>query len=162
MHLLINELSVETVLETGTSLGINTLYLGRTSAKKVVTLEASPIISELAKKEFGRLGESKIILEFGDITKTFEPSIVRHEPDLIFLDADHRGSTIKRQIEQIMKLPKQVVCIVIHDIYWSKDMRDVWKEFVSDDRFDLSVDIFQAGLLFPHKDIEKQQFTLRF
>jgi len=162
MHLLVNELGAKTVLETGTSLGINTLYLSRASSEKIVTMEASPIISELAKKEFASLNESKITLEFGDITKTFEPAIIRHEPNLIFLDADHRGSTIRRQIEQIMKLPKLVDCIVIHDIYWSESMRDVWNELVLDRRFELSIDIFQAGLLFPHKDIEKQQFTLRF
>ncbi|MEP1094296.1 MAG: hypothetical protein ABJG78_04265 [Cyclobacteriaceae bacterium] len=162
MHLLTNELDIDTVLETGTSLGVNTLYLSRSSAKKIVTMEASSIISEIAKKEFASLDAGKIILESGDITKTFEPAIIRHEPDLIFLDADHRSSVLKRQIEQLMKLPKQVKCIVIHDIYWSKDMRDTWNELVSDSRFELSIDIFQAGLLFPHKDIEKQHFTLRF
>ncbi|MEP5611736.1 MAG: class I SAM-dependent methyltransferase [Cyclobacteriaceae bacterium] len=162
MHLLVNELRVKTVLETGTSLGINTLYLSRTSADKIVTMEASPIISELAKKEFGRQKVSNVVLEFGDIAKTFEPAIIRHEPDMVFLDADHRGSTIKRQVDQIMKQAQHVKCIVIHDIYWSKDMRDVWKELVTDNRFELSIDIFQAGLLFPHKDIEKQHFTLRF
>lgn len=160
--LLVNEMQPKTVLETGTSLGINTMYLSHSSAQKVVTMEASAIISELAKKEFRKLDQDKILLEFGDLTKTFEQVLVRYNPEFIFLDADHRGSALKMQIEKIMKLPMPAACIVIHDIYWSQDMQKTWQELVSDTRFALSIDIFQAGILFPFKSIEKQHFTLRF
>ena len=162
LHLLVNEMNPEIVLETGTSLGVNTMYLSHSAAKKVVTMEASPIISELAKKEFRKLEQNKILLEFGDLAKTFEPALVRHNPEFVFLDADHRGSTLKSQIEKMMRLPSPPVCIVVHDIYWSRDMQQSWQELISDNRFSLSIDIFQAGVLFPFKSIEKQHFTLRF
>lgn len=162
LHLLINELQSKTALETGTSLGVNTLYLDHSSAQKTITMEASPILSELAKKEFTNRSIKSIVFEFGDIHRTFISTLVRHQPDFIFLDADHRGSVVKKQVDQIIEHSKKVECIVIHDIYWSKDMNSAWNDLISDNRFTLSIDVFQAGILFPSKGTEKQHFTLRF
>lgn len=162
LHLLIKSLQAKTVLETGTSFGINTLYLSEAVTNKVITLDASPIISELAKKNFEKFPSNQIQQEFGEVNKIFETILVRYQPDFIFLDADHRGTTISKQIETILNHIPAVRCIVIHDIYWSKDMNRTWLEIVNDSRFNLSIDIFQAGLLFPSKGIEKQHFTLRF
>lgn len=162
LHLLVNELAARTVLETGTSLGVNSLYLAWTSATRVITIEASPILCQLAKNEFEKSSQQKILIESGDVNERFSSTLIRHQPDFIFLDADHRGSTIRNQVDQILELSKPVKCIVIHDIYWSQDMNQAWKELVRDQRFTLSIDIFQAGILFPSKGMEKQHFTLRF
>ncbi len=162
LYLLANELQSKTILETGTSLGVNALYLDHSSAQKVITLEASPILAELARKAFKENSKNDLILEFGDIHQTFIPILERYQPDFIFLDADHRGSVVKTQVEQIITHSHQTECIVIHDIYWSKDMNDAWNDLKDDNRFKLSIDIFHAGILFPSKGIEKQHFTLRF
>ncbi len=162
LHLLINELQCKTVLETGTSLGLNTLYLDHSDAEKVVTLEASPILAELAKKEFELRSKNSIELVFGNVHETYVSALERHQPDFIFLDADHRGFVVKNQVDQIITHSTQTECIVIHDIYWSRDMNQTWIELVNDDRFSLTIDIFQAGILFLNKGIEKQHFTLRF
>jgi predicted O-methyltransferase YrrM len=162
LHLLINEIKAKTVVETGTSLGINTLYLAHTTAHKVCTLEASQILSELAKKQFIKHKKDGIILEFGKIDQTFIPTLIKHQPDFVFLDADHRGSIVKKQVDQILELCPKIKCIAIHDIYWSVDMTQAWVNLIKDPRIPLTVDIFQAGLLFPKKGMEKQHFTLRF
>ncbi|MEQ9404965.1 MAG: hypothetical protein RIM99_15340 [Cyclobacteriaceae bacterium] len=162
LHLLINHLHSNIILETGTSLGINTLYLATAGGTKTVTIEGSIILAELAKKQFERMGASDILIESGDVNKIFQSVVVRHEPDFVFLDADHRGATILNQVEILLQNEMKPRCIVIHDIYWSKDMNETWKRLVKDERFNLTIDIFQAGLIFSGKNMEKQHFTLRF
>ena len=162
LHLLTTYLDSKVILETGTSLGINSLYLAASPDKKVVTLEGSVILSQIAGRLFEEFQYNNISIETEDINKIFLSALIRHEPDFIFLDADHRGATVVKQVHQIMNGVKQPECIVIHDINWSADMNETWKKFILDDRFNLTIDLFQAGLIFPKKGIEKQHFTLNF
>ncbi len=161
LRLLCNYLQIETALETGTSLGINALYLSKSeSLKKVVTIEGSDIIARLAKEIVA--AESKIHIVTGNIHQCLKQELVRHQPELVFIDADHRGEVVQNALESIVELCPRVKCVVIHDIYWSEDMKSGWTSIVKEEKYPLTIDIFQAGLIFPHHPIVKQHFTLRF
>ncbi|MEO9489513.1 MAG: hypothetical protein ABJI10_02340 [Ekhidna sp.] len=163
IYLLIDHLKVTKVLETGTSLGINSLYMaGPQLVKKLCTIEASPIIASIAKKQFAKLLQHKIAITEGTIQDKFEALIVKEKPEFCFIDADHRSVHVKFCVNHLMKHCPGIKCIIIHDIYWSEDMQKGWDELVQDERFALTVDLFQAGLIFPHIDMPKQHFTLRF
>lgn len=162
LRLLIDYLNIETVLETGTSLGINTLYLSESSVSRVITIERSSIISALALKNFERLGKTNINLVNGDLYKILEQEIVHYKPDFYFLDADHRSTSIAFCIDLILKHTPNTKCIVIHDVYWSRDMLEMWNQLVEDPRFNLTIDLFQAGILLVTEDMPKQHFTIRF
>ena len=163
LYLLLKYLKVERVLETGTSLGINALYLaGPESVKKVVTIEASPIVAKIAKEQFSKLLQHKITSTEGTIQDVLEAQLVKEKPELCFLDADHRSEAILFCINKIIEHVPNVKCIVIHDIYWSRDMKYAWERIVKDYQFALTVDLFQAGLIFPNLEMSKQHFTLRF
>ncbi len=161
LRLLCEQLEIKTVLETGTSLGINCQYLAEANCvEKVVSIEGSKIIHDLANKNVNR--NPKIELLYGDIQSLLEMTIVKYQPELIFLDADHRSEAVHFCVEKIMQHVPDVKCIVIHDIYWSEDMTSGWKDILSNPNFKLTVDIFQAGLVFPNYPIEKQHFVLKF
>ena len=160
---LINYLKVTRIVETGTSLGINSLYLaGPQLVKNVSTIEASPIIASIAKKQFGKVLQHKIQIKTGTIQNEFEALVVKEQPELCFLDADHQSEAVKYCVDTLMKLCPDIKCIIIHDIYWSEDMLLGWNEIKDNDQFALTVDLFQAGLIFPSLDMPKQHFTLRF
>lgn len=161
LRLLCDYLEVNIVLETGTSLGINSLYLAHSSSvKKVITIEGSDIISRLAHKTLQ--DQPKVRIVSGNVHEHFEKQLVQHQPDLVFIDADHRGSVIKDALEKTLAHSPSVKCIVLHDIYWSPDMMEAWTEITEDPAYTLTADIFQAGLIFPNYPIEKQHFTLKF
>ena len=161
LRLLCDELEIKTVLETGTSLGINALYLSQGKhVEKVVSIEGSDIIYQLAKKTTADF--PNIQLRSGNIYELFESNLVQHEPELVFLDADHRKSAVDFCLDKINQHCPEIKCIVIHDIYWSKDMADVWQEIIQNEYYSLTIDIFQAGIIFPNVQMEKQHFTLRF
>lgn len=161
LRLLCEELQVKVVLETGTSLGINALYLAEASSvEKVVSIEGSETIHYLARKTVK--DHQKIYLVHGDLYQQFEMQIVQHQPDLVFLDADHRGSALDFCLDIIDNQLPFVQCIAVHDIYWSRDMTNWWKKTVAKGAYNLTVDVFDAGLIFPNYPIEKQHFTLKF
>lgn len=163
LYLLIDHLKITRVLETGTSLGLNSLYLaGPQLVNNVRTLEASPIIASIAKKQFSKLLQHKIQIKVGTLQDAFEALVVKEQPEICFLDADHRSAAIQSCVDILMKHCPNIKCIIIHDIYWSTDMLAGWNELRQRKEFALTVDLFQAGLIFPNLDMPKQHFTLRF
>ncbi len=163
LYLLINHMKVKSVMETGTSLGINSLYLaGPELVNKVTTIEASPIIAALAKKQFSKLLQHKIEIKIGTIQDEFEALVVKEQPELCFIDADHRSQAVAHCLNVLLKHSSKIKCIIIHDIYWSQDMLSEWNQIVANTDFKLTIDLFQAGLVFPKMDMPKQHFTLRF
>ncbi|MEM6644287.1 MAG: class I SAM-dependent methyltransferase [Bacteroidota bacterium] len=158
---MIQHLGVVSVLETGTSLGLNTLYLAESNSQ-VATIEGCPSIAKLAKDNFDQFSRKNPRLAIGKIRDILEQEILINRPDFYFLDADHRSAEVLFCLNLIMKHTPKAKCIVIHDIYWSPDMRKLWNSIIKDTRFNLTIDLFQAGLIFLNHPIEKQHFTLRF
>lgn len=159
---LIDDQNYQRVLETGTSTGINTTYLAHSQARSIISIEGAPEIAEFAQRRFTQLNLTQIEVVSGKIQETFIPVLHQLQPDFIFLDADHRGITIDFYMESIARHSPDTQCIVIHDIHWSADMNQCWKRLIQQPEYTLTIDLFQAGLIFPHYPMEKQHFTVRF
>lgn len=161
LRLLSEYVQTSTILETGTSLGLNAISLSQAiGVNTVVSIEGSEIIHQLAVQNCR--DNSKVHLIKGDLYETFSSALIRYQPEIIFLDADHRSSAIRHCLGEIALHCPDVKCIVIHDVHWSKDMLEGWESITEDPKYSLTMDIFQAGLIFPNHPIVKQHFTLRF
>ncbi|WP_258105128.1 class I SAM-dependent methyltransferase [Marinoscillum sp. MHG1-6] len=159
---LINWLNVSTVMETGTASGVNCCALSLSTAKKIITLEGSGDIAVLAKQNIEKYGNRKVEVIEGMVQETFKETIQAHQPELIFLDADHRSESIFKYLKDIHTLDTPPKAIIVHDIYWSKDMMEAWRNIISDQRYNLTIDLFQAGIIFPNHPTQKQHFTIQF
>lgn len=159
---LLDFLEVDSALETGTSLGFNALYMAESKVKKVWTIEGNTSIASLAQEHFARMGSEKIHQVVGNIHDMLKSTIEEARPEVIFLDADHRSEAIQQCLEYINNHLNSVKCIIIHDIYWSKDMTSHWEKLIHESKYPLTLDVFQAGLLFPNMELEKQHFRLKF
>jgi predicted O-methyltransferase YrrM len=160
LRLLCQHLRAKVVVETGTSLGLNAWSLAKAKGvEQVVTLEGSEAMCQLAEETLKGTG---VVQVRGNLHEVLESTLVRFQPDVLFLDADHRGTAVQFCMEAALHLVPALKCIVVHDIYWSKDMMACWHQLKSDPRFPLTVDLFQSGLIFPKLTMEKQHVTLRF
>jgi predicted O-methyltransferase YrrM len=159
---LINHLNVKTVLEAGTAAGVNALSMSRSGASKIISLEGSETIAALAQKTIDQYNSHGIEIISGKVQHTFVKALNQHQPELIFLDADHRSSTIRFYLDAINEMNAQPKCILIHDIYWSKDMHTAWESIVKNSSYNLTIDLFEVGLVFPNQPMQKQHFTIRF
>lgn len=159
---LIDWLKADTILETGTASGINAIAMSYSQAKKIITVEGSKEIANIAQQNIAKYKREKIKIINENIYNCFPQLLEEHLPELIFLDADHRSETILWYMEKIRESSTAPKCVLIHDIYWSKDMLMAWKRIVADPKYSLTVDLFEVGLVFPNMDIEKQHFQIRF
>ncbi len=152
-------LHVDRVLETGTSLGYTLGYLAR-GCQEARSIEGIDTVAQIAKKNLQTWNIPNAEIVHGRLSEVLIDQLKGFAPQLVFLDADHRGVSIEHTLAVLKET--DVRCIVVHDIYWSADMTNCWQKICADSNYPLTVDIFQAGLIFPKLNMEKQHFILRF
>jgi len=150
-------------IETGTSFGINTLYLAAKVDSKVFTFEGSEQIAEIADISFEFRSAKNIELIRGNIDTTLYSNLSRMpKADFIFMDANHQyESTIKYFEWLIMKIHHSSI-MVIDDIHDNPGMEKAWKEICSHDLVYVSVDLYRCGILFFDPSLTKQHAVLQF
>ncbi len=154
-----------TIIEMGTSLGISTSYLASADTNsRVITIEGSPPIADIARETFEKLKLKNITQVVG----TFEdrlPGLIASNPpaDLVFIDGNHRKKPVLEYFEQFMNKISPSSVIIIHDIHWSGEMEEAWEIIRRHPEVKMSIDIFSAGLIFFRTEFQvKQHFTIRF
>lgn len=151
------------ILELGTSLGTTTLYLSADAQNKVFTLEGCPETAELAKQAFQSLSRENIELREGNIDTTLPDLLNQIETvDLVYIDANHRKEPTLRYFQQLLPKTHAGSILVFDDIYWSFEMMEAWKIIRNHPQVTLSIDLFDAGIIFFRPLATRQHYTLMF
>ncbi|GAB4398877.1 MAG: class I SAM-dependent methyltransferase [Microscillaceae bacterium] len=161
---LVNYFQPQVILETGTSLGISTLYMALARLQsQVYTLEGCPETARLAQRHFEAFSAHHIHLTVGPLQETL-PRILEkvEELDMVFLDAHHRYEPTRTYFEACLARAHSQTLFVLDDIHWSAEMESAWHWIKAHPRVSLTLDLFDCGLVFLHEDREKSHFTLRF
>ena len=164
LNRIITHFDYKTIVELGTSLGLNSAYMA--SAKEDVqlfTFEGSTSIASLAKQNLGELNCLNYQLIEGNIDHTLPQWIENaSQIDLAYIDANHRYEPTLRYFELL--LPKMTTSgmIILDDIHWSKEMNDAWELLKKHPKVSLSIDLFEAGILFLQPDLMKENYILEF
>jgi len=161
---LVRFLKPTTIVELGTSLGVTTLYVSLADDdSKVYTLEGCPETEQLAQQGFQQFEQSNIELRLGNIDNTL-PALLKDVPtvDLAYVDANHRKAATLRYFEQLLAKTTENSVLVFDDIYWTYEMMEAWQTIKNHPRVTLSLDLFDAGLVFFRPNQTKQHFFLKF
>ena len=160
---LIDFLGYQHIIELGTSLGLNTLYLSQKEGVKVITFEGDPILTKLATDNFVKLKRSNIELVEGNLDDTLEDQLKRIESvDFAYIDANHRYEPSIRYFEALLAKCHEKSLIVLDDIHWSKEMNDAWHQIKKRPEVTVSIDLFEGGLLFFDPNLTKGDYVLKF
>lgn len=159
---IIHHLHYKNILELGTSLGITTAYLA-SSAKdiKALTLEGSEVIANEAKKVHENLHLKNIEIIVGEFDTTLNivsqkmPSI-----DFLYIDGNHRKAPTLKYFEHFLSQLHNNSLVVFDDIYWSKEMTEAWEEIKQHPKVNVTIDIFEMGLVFLRTEQPKQHFKI--
>ncbi len=160
---IVNFLQPKTILELGTSLGISTLYMAQAlNTAQVLTIEGSPAIAKLAKKNFNQLSAKNIELKVGQFESQLAGALEKlGQLDLVYLDGNHRYTPTLAYFEQCLEKAHAGTVFILDDIYWSAEMLKAWEELKAHPRVTLSIDLYFQGLLFLREDAaSKQHFKL--
>ena len=156
--------SSDYLVELGTSLGITTLYLASARPLAMVyTLEGAPAVADRAEQIFQEQNHANIRLLRGDIDHTL-PNLLRQLPrvDFAYLDANHRYAPTVAYFEQLVTKTNARSIIVIDDIYWSGEMQRAWRHIQQHPAVMLTLDLFDAGLVFFAPLTVRQHYLLMF
>lgn len=155
----------QNILELGTSLGVTTSYLAMANQKaKVVTMEGSAVVAEIAKQNFTNLGINNIQQVLGNFDDTLPTFLAASHPrDFVFIDGNHRKIPTLAYFKQLLPHLHHDSIIVFDDVHWSKDMEEAWAEIKQNERTRLSIDLFFVGIIFFKKEFKApQHFSIRF
>ncbi len=156
-------LGAKCFLETGTALGITFSMVSHSKGlQSIHSIEGSDVLAEKARQLSFTPHEVKSSIIQGEVKQVFRQVLEDVMPDVVFLDADHRSETIHFYMSELKRSKSPVKAIIIHDIYWSRDMKSAWKRVVNDPDFSLTIDCFHAGLVFPLQEMEKQHFIVKY
>lgn len=153
----------ETIVELGTSLGINSLYLAAAKHRRVTTFEGSPGISRVARNNFSEAGVDNIEVLEGDIGKELPRYLEQNRRiDLVFMDANHRYKPTIEYFRTLKPALHAESVVILDDIHYHPEMERAWKELQRDEGIGGSADLFRTGILFPDPSLNKQHVVLQY
>lgn len=153
----------KTIVELGTSFGLNTLYLAKKKGVKVYTFEGSESIAEVAEDTFKFAAAKNIELIKGNINSTLYSTLSRiPKIDFAFIDANHQYEATKKYFEELLMKVHHKSVMVIDDIHGNPGMSNAWKEICRHDLVHTTLDLYRCGILFFDPSLTKQHVVLQF
>lgn len=158
---LISFLGAQNIVELGTSLGINTLYLAKSDDVRVTTFEGAQSLCQLASEAFKSNNKSNIKVVPGNIDHTL-PEFLKssNKLDVVYFDANHQYQSTINYFNWCKKLVHQKSCFILDDIHLSKEMGRAWREIHNHYEVSVSIDLFQVGIVFFNPEMTKQHYVL--
>lgn len=153
----------KTILELGTSLGINTAFLAQKKDAQIFTIEGEPEIAAIARSTFEQLKLMNIHLTEGDLDKTLPVLLGQQQTiDFAFLDANHQYEPTMHYFTAILKKIHTKSVIILDDIHQSEAMETAWTKIKSHELVYCSIDLYRCGIVFFDPSLNKQHVVLQY
>jgi hypothetical protein len=156
---LAKHLNANKILELGTSLGLNTLYLAEYEDARVFTFEGCPAVADIALTNFEYFEKSNINLIEGDINTSLSNFLQYPEKiNLILISANFGFQATLEYFSLLVKRVNERSVITINHIHGCKEMELAW-EWVKANRLVYgTIDLYHCGIVFFEPSLNKQHF----
>jgi predicted O-methyltransferase YrrM len=164
MQEMIRYFNCRNIIELGTSLGINTMYLSKSNdGCRVYSFEGNPELAAIARKNFARMQVNNIELVDGNIDESL-PSFIKKEirPDFVFFDANHRVEPTLRYFNLLNSVRTDNTVYVLDDIHRSGEMEMAWNQIRSRNEVRVDMDLYQFGVILVRENLPKMSFVFSF
>lgn len=161
---MVTYMEAESILELGTCFGITTAYLSLANKKAGVdTIEGADSIANIAEQVFKKTNRSNIRLYKSSFDHVL-PDLLTPEKkyDMVFIDGDHKGESLLKYFDNIVKHINPHGVIIIDDIRWSESMFNAWNVIINKQEVKVSIDLFNLGMVFFKPGTSKENFMIRF
>jgi len=150
LYRLVNFLNPKTVIELGTSLGLNTLYLSKASkSAKVFTIEGSSSLNSFGESLGARYEAGNCHYIKGKFDEEFHHLLGNVSTvDVLYIDGNHIYEATLNYFNMALAKATSNSVFIFDDIYWSSGMTRAWDEIKKDPKVTLTVDAFYFGFVF--------------
>lgn len=153
----------KTIVELGTSFGLNTLYLAKRKGTQVYTFEGSESIAAIAADTFTFAHAQNVELVRGNINSTLYATLSRiPKVDFALIDANHQYAPTLNYFEELLMKMHHKSVLVIDDIHGNPGMDKAWKQLCRHDLVHTTLDLYRCGILFFDPSLTKQHVVLQF
>ena len=80
--------------------------------------------------------------------------------DVILFDANHTSEATLEYYHRCKPYIHENSLLIFDDIHWSLGMASAWKQIQREIKVTLTIDLFELGLVFFKKDLEKEDYVL--
>jgi predicted O-methyltransferase YrrM len=161
LYRLAKHLNFKNCLELGTSLGVGTQAMSLGNPKgNITTIEGCSNISKFSKEKFKQNHLHNIEVLNGNFSDKIE-TLKHNTYDFIFFDGNHQKDATLNYFETLLPKAHNNTVFIFDDIYWSKDMTQVWEIIKQHSKVSVSIDTFYWGFIFFRKEQQKEHFTIR-
>ena len=160
---IIQFLKAKDILELGTSLGLNTMYLAKATTGKVISIEGQKSLFTYAQNLLNKnkIHNVQLINAYFDDALSF--LLKENIYDFILIDGNHTYDATLRYFNLISNHTHPLSVIIIDDIYWSPEMTKAWQVIQKDNKPKITIDIYRAGIvIFNPNIIHPQHFILKY
>lgn len=152
---------IENILELGTSMGIGTAYLASGNPNGLVrTIEGCATIAQRANENLNKLAIANYELMVGEFSSHL--SVDQKTYDLIYIDGNHQYQPTIDYFKFALEHSHDETVIIFDDIYWSEEMERAWANIKKDRSINVSIDLFQIGIICKRVGQRKEHFILKF
>ena len=164
LYRLAKEFNPKTAVELGSCLGVTSAYFGKAIPDgKVVTMEGCPQTAALAKENLSLLAINNTEVVVGNFDINFPEFVQSQEKiDFVFIDGNHRKQATLDYFKLCLPKIHENSVLIFDDIYWSKGMKQAWKEIKNHSKVTLTIDLFWIGLVFFKTDRFREHFKIKF
>ncbi|MDB5003800.1 MAG: SAM-dependent methyltransferase [Mucilaginibacter sp.] len=163
LYRLAADMQPDNIIELGTCLGITTLYLQKAAPEaRVYTLEGSPEIAAIAKRDFAEAGLTNINLILDNFDNAL-PEVINElkKIDFVFVDGNHQKEATLKYFEWCLPKVHNDTLLIFDDIYWSEGMKEAWAEIKAHPQVTVTINLFWVGLVYFRKGQVKENFLIR-
>lgn len=152
------------IVEFGTSLGINTMYLASSNPDaRIWTFEGCIPIAEIAEQTFSDLKYTNIKVIKGNIDHTLPRFLLKSEDiDFVFIDANHTYISTLSYFTQVRPKLTDRSIVIIDDIYWSKEMTKAWNDISHQTPEAACIDIHKCGIIIFDRNMRPEKVKFEF
>jgi predicted O-methyltransferase YrrM len=158
LYKLVNFLKANTVIELGTSLGLNTLYFAKANqAGKVYSIEGSRALYDFSSRLLAD-NEAHNVTLINDRFDNSLPFLLQqiNPVDLLYVDGNHTYEATMHYFNLALQKKGNDSVFVFDDIYWSEGMTKAWEAIKSNSEVTLSIDAFYFGIIFFKKEVKEK------
>lgn len=142
---IIKRFNIRLSIEMGTSFGIGTAYLAK-SSEQVISMEGCPETAKIAQATFRSLNIENVDLWIGEFSENLKKmKKVPDAPLFIYIDGNHKLAPTLDYFNFFRNYAPQNSILVFDDIYWSHEMKIAWQKIQSYNY--ATIDLFRVGIV---------------